>query len=53
LVARGRTNVEICETLHIALGTVKSHLTSIQQRFGARNRVEIAARTWESGPMDS
>ena len=53
LVARGRTNVEICDTLHIALGTVKSHLTSIQQRLGARNRVEIAARAWESGLMDS
>lgn len=53
LVARGRTNVEIGQALHIALGTVKSHLTSIQQRLQARNRVEIAARAWESGLMDS
>lgn len=53
LVARGRTNAEICAELHIALGTVKAHLTSIQQRLDARNRVEVAARAWESGLMDA
>lgn len=51
LVARGLTNAEIGDELHIALGTVKAHLTSIQQRLDARNRVEIAARAWESGLM--
>lgn len=49
LVARGRTNAEIAGELFISLGTVKSHLASIQSRLGARNRVEIAARIWESG----
>lgn len=49
LVARGRTNAEIAGELFISLGTVKSHLGSIQSRLGARNRVEIAARLWESG----
>lgn len=49
LVARGRTNAEIAGDLFISLGTVKSHLASIQSRLGARNRVEIAARLWESG----
>lgn len=53
LVARGRTNQEICAELYISLGTVKSHLGSIQTRLGARNRVEIAARMWESGAMNS
>ncbi|NNG38735.1 response regulator transcription factor [Flexivirga sp. ID2601S] len=51
LVARGRTNTEIAADLVIALGTVKSHLTSIQTRLGVRNRVEIAARMWESGQL--
>lgn len=53
LVARGRTNQEICAELYISLGTVKSHLGSIQTRLGARNRVEIAARMWESGAMNA
>lgn len=53
LVARGRTNQEICAELYISLGTVKSHLGSIQTRLGARNRVEIAARMWdEFGAMN-
>ncbi|PRY53406.1 LuxR family two component transcriptional regulator [Knoellia remsis] len=49
LVAHGRTNAEIASELFISMGTVKSHLASIQTRLGARNRVEIAARVWESG----
>lgn len=52
LVARGRTNQEICAELFISLGTVKTHLANIQTRLGARNRVEIAARMWESGVMN-
>jgi DNA-binding NarL/FixJ family response regulator len=52
LVAQGRTNQEICEELYISLGTVKSHLGSIQTRLGARNRVEIAAALWRAGTMD-
>lgn len=52
LVAVGRTNQEICESLVISLGTVKTHLGSIQTRLEARNRVEIAARMWESGGMN-
>lgn len=52
LVARGRTNQEICSELYISLGTVKTHLGNIQTRLGARNRVEIAARMWESGVMN-
>ncbi|MGC2940727.1 response regulator [Brevibacterium sp. FAM 24638] len=52
LVAIGRTNQEICETLFISLGTVKTHLGNIQTRLEARNRVEIAAAMWESGVMN-
>ena len=52
-VAVGRTNQEICAELFISLGTVKTHLGSIQTRLDARNRVEIAARMWESGVMNS
>ena len=53
LVAVGRTNQEICSELFISLGTVKTHLGNIQMRLDARNRVEVAARMWESGVMNS
>ncbi|WP_299537830.1 response regulator transcription factor [uncultured Streptomyces sp.] len=49
LVSRGHTNTEIGAALHIGTGTVKTHLTNIQAKLGVRNRVEIAAWTWESG----
>jgi DNA-binding NarL/FixJ family response regulator len=47
-IATGRTNQEIAAALFISLSTVKSHLASIQQKLGLRNRVEIAAWAWET-----
>lgn len=47
-VARGQTNAEIAETLHISLSTVKSHLASVMAKIGARNRVEIAIWAYET-----
>jgi DNA-binding NarL/FixJ family response regulator len=41
-VARGLTNAEIASELHISLSTVKTHLASLMNKLGARNRVEIA-----------
>ncbi|KES09077.1 LuxR family transcriptional regulator [Streptomyces toyocaensis] len=49
LVSRGHTNAEVAAALHISVGTVKTHLTNIQGKLGARNRVEIAAWAWECG----
>ncbi|HEX7164572.1 MAG TPA: response regulator transcription factor [Trebonia sp.] len=48
-IARGRTNAEIAADLFISLSTVKSHLASIQDKLGVRNRVEIADWAWETG----
>jgi len=50
-VARGRTNVEIADELHISLGTVKTHLGSLMDKLGARNRVELAMWAYETGRM--
>ena len=51
-VARGRTNQEAAEALFISLSTVKSHLATIQNKLGFRNRVEIVAWAWENGVME-
>ena len=50
-VAKGRTNAEIGDELHISLSTVKTHLASLMQKLGARNRVEIAMWAHETGRM--
>jgi DNA-binding NarL/FixJ family response regulator len=50
-VARGRTNAEIAAELFVSLSTVKTHLTNIQSKLSARNRVEIAAWAWEHGQV--
>ncbi|GGM13797.1 hypothetical protein GCM10010129_67410 [Streptomyces fumigatiscleroticus] len=52
LVARGRTNAEIAERLVITVGTVRSHLSSVQTKLTARNRGEIAAWARERGLVD-
>jgi DNA-binding NarL/FixJ family response regulator len=49
LVALGRTNAEIAAELYVSLSTVKTHLSSIQLKLAARNRVEIAAWAWQHG----
>ncbi len=49
--ARGRSNAEIAAELFISLGTVKTHLSNLQDKIGARNRVELAAFAWQSGRM--
>ncbi len=50
-VARGRTNAEIADELHISLSTVKTHLASLMTKLGARNRVELAMWAYETGRM--
>jgi len=48
-VAGGLTNAEIGEDLFISISTVKTHLASLMQKLGARNRVEIAIWAYETG----
>lgn len=50
-VARGRTNPEIADELHISLSTVKTHLAAVMTKLGAHNRVEIAMWAYETGRM--
>lgn len=50
-VARGRTNAEIADELHISMSTVKTHLASLMGKLGVRNRVELAMWAYETGRM--
>jgi DNA-binding NarL/FixJ family response regulator len=47
-VARGLTNAEIADELHISLSTVKAHLSSLMTKLDARNRVELAMWAYET-----
>ena len=48
-VAAGHTNDEVASELYISLSTVKTHLASLMNKLGARNRVEIAMWAYETG----
>lgn len=48
-LARGWTNTEIADELYISLSTVKTHVASLMDKLGARNRVEIAIWAYETG----
>ncbi|MEU6246233.1 response regulator transcription factor [Glycomyces sp. NPDC047010] len=52
LVARGLSNADIAAELFISVGTVKTHLASIQAKLNAANRVGIAAWCWQTGRAD-
>ncbi|MFU9032941.1 MULTISPECIES: response regulator transcription factor [Streptomyces] len=48
LVAEGLTNAEIAARLFISAGTAKTHIANIQAKLKVRNRVGIAAWSWET-----
>ncbi|MBK6688497.1 MAG: response regulator transcription factor [Deltaproteobacteria bacterium] len=48
-VAKGHTNEEIADLLHVSLSTVKSHVASLMTKLQVRNRVELAIWAYESG----
>jgi len=51
-VAKGWTNDEISNQLFISISTVKSHIASLMRKLNARNRVEIAMWTYETGRLE-
>lgn len=50
--SQGLTNPEIAHQLYMSRSTVKTHLASVQNKIGARNRVEIAVWAWRHGLVD-
>jgi DNA-binding CsgD family transcriptional regulator len=48
-VARGRSNAEIAEALHISPATAKTHLNRLFSKLGARDRAQLVVIAYESG----
>lgn len=48
LVSRGLTNAEIAETLVLAQGTVKNHVSALLRKLGARDRTALALTLYKA-----
>lgn len=53
LLARGASNREIAEALHISHRTVKNHLARIFEKMGVTSRIQAALRLMNSQPRDT
>jgi DNA-binding NarL/FixJ family response regulator len=49
LVARGQSNAELAQTLHVSLATAKTHVSRILTKLGARDRTQLVILAYESG----
>ncbi len=49
LVAHGLSNAEIAEILYVSLPTVKTHVSRILAKLGARDRAQLVMFAYESG----
>ena len=52
LVAGGLTNAEIAQRLHLSPLTVKTHVSRILLKLGARDRVQLVVIAYESGIVE-
>ncbi|HTT86595.1 MAG TPA: response regulator transcription factor [Acidimicrobiales bacterium] len=53
LVARGRSNSEIAEELHMAVATAKTHVSRLLTKLAARDRAQLVVVAYESGLMST
>ena len=49
LVADGRSNAEIAETLHIEIGTAKTHVAHLLTKLDARDRIHLVILAFRAG----
>ena len=51
LVARGRSNAEIAEELHMSSATAKTHVSRLLTKLDARDRAQLVVIAYESGTV--
>ena len=49
LIARGLSNHEIAEQLHLSPLTVKTHVSRILMKLNARDRVQLVVLAYQNG----
>jgi DNA-binding NarL/FixJ family response regulator len=49
LIARGLSNTEIAQDLHVTLGTVKTHIGRLLSKLDARDRAQLVITAYETG----
>jgi DNA-binding NarL/FixJ family response regulator len=49
LVARGLSNAELADALHLSLPTVKTHVSRILAKVGARDRTQLVVMAYQAG----
>jgi DNA-binding NarL/FixJ family response regulator len=48
-IARGRSNGEIADELHMSSATAKTHVSRLLSKLGARDRAQLVVIAYESG----
>jgi len=51
LVAAGRRNREIAESLRVSVKTIEFHLSNILGKLNAQSRTEAVVRAWQTGML--